>query len=215
MIEVTGRAENVRYGDGEVTFDYTPGPGSVDIRIQRINTSDPPRNITVVKQDNLDRFAAGAVFNPDWTARIGQFSALRFMDWMETNNSTLTNWADRPLPGDATWSGGVPIEVMVDLANTLETDIWVNVPHLADDDFVRRFAELVKERLDPALKVYVEFSNEVWNWQFEQARWADVQARARWDQQDKWMQYYGMRAVKWRASGPGSLPEGTAPGWST
>ncbi|QFT60476.1 hypothetical protein FIU94_16725 [Sulfitobacter sp. THAF37] len=196
VIEVTGRAENVRYGDGEVTFDYTPGPGSVDIRIQRINTSDPPRNITVVKQDNLDRFAAGAVFNPDWTARIGQFSALRFMDWMETNNSTLTNWADRPLPGDATWSGGVPIEVMVDLANTLETDIWVNVPHLADDDFVRRFAELVKERLDPALKVYVEFSNEVWNWQFEQARWADVQARARWDQQDKWMQYYGMRAAE-------------------
>jgi hypothetical protein len=196
VIEVTGRAENVRYGKGEVSFDYTPGPGSVDIRIQRINTSDPPHDISVVKVENLKRHAAGQLFNPAWTARIGQFSALRMMDWMETNDSALATWADRPLPSDVTWAGGVPVEVMVQLANELETDIWVNMPHLADDDFLRQFAELVKDRLDPALKVYVEFSNEVWNWQFEQARWADVQARARWNAQDKWMQFYGLRAAE-------------------
>tara|TARA_R110002072_G_scaffold253821_2_gene412605 strand:- start:4075 stop:6612 length:2538 start_codon:yes stop_codon:yes gene_type:complete len=196
VIEVAGRAQNVRYGTGEVTFDYVPGPGSVDIRVQRINTTNPPRNISVVKLDNADRFDKGAVFNPAWTSRIGGFRALRFMDWMATNNTALNTWADRPKPGDVSFVSGVPVEVMVALANEVETDAWFNMPHLADDDFVRRFARYVRDNLDPELTVYVEFSNEVWNWQFEQAVWADVQSLARWDQKDKWMQYYGLRAAE-------------------
>ena len=196
VIEVAGRAERVRYGSGEVTFDYTPGPGSVDIRVQRINTTNPPRNISVVKVDNADRFDKGAVFNPAWTSRIGGFRALRFMDWMETNNATLAAWADRPEPGDVSYASGVPVEVMVALANEMETDAWFNMPHLADNDFVRQFASYVRDNLDPKLKVYVEYSNEVWNWQFEQARWADEQSRARWNEDDKWMQFYGLRAAE-------------------
>ncbi|MFK7837220.1 MAG: hypothetical protein AB8B60_13460 [Sulfitobacter sp.] len=196
VIEVSGRAKNVRYGKGEVSFDYAPGSGSVELRVQRINVTDPPRNITVVHTDNTRRFDQGAVFNPQWTARIGQFRALRFMDWMETNNSELSSWDARPKPGDVTYAGGVPLEVMIDLANQLEKDAWFNMPHLADDDFVRRFAETVQERLDPALTAYVEFSNEVWNWQFSQARWADAAALERWGQKDKWMQFYGMRAAE-------------------
>lgn len=196
VIEVAGRAENVRYGKGEVTFDYTPGPGSVDIRIQRINTTNPPRNIRVVHSDNLRRYARGAIFNPAWTARIGQFRALRFMDWAETNDATLSDWANRPLPNHYTYAPGVPVEVMIQLANELEKDAWFNIPHLADDAFVHAFAELVRGQLDPSLKAYVEFSNEVWNWQFEQAHWANEQALARWDEKDKWMQFYGLRAAE-------------------
>ncbi|NEK21222.1 hypothetical protein GV827_02235 [Sulfitobacter sp. JBTF-M27] len=196
VIEVSGRADNVRYGRGEVSFDYAPGPGSVDVRIQRINTTDPPRNITVVKEDNIGRFDRGAQFNPVWTGRIGQFRALRFMDWMETNNSDLSEWVDRSKPDDVTYASGVPIEVMIDLANELEKDVWFNVPHLADDAFVRAFAEIVRDRLDPTLTVYAEFSNEVWNWQFEQARWADAAAMDRWGEKDKWMQFYGLRAAE-------------------
>ena len=196
VIEVSGRATGVRYGDGEVTFDYTPGPGHVDIRIQRIDADDPPRNITVVKTDNLERFEGGAIFNPDWTRRIGEFDALRFMDWGATNDSTLSHWADRPKPGDVTWAGGVPVEIMVALAHELEADAWFNIPHLADDDYVRRFAAYVKENLDPGLTAYAEFSNEVWNWQFAQARWADAQALARWNEKDKWVQYYALRAAE-------------------
>lgn len=196
VIEVAGRADNVRYGKGEVSFDYSPGPGSVDIRIQRINTTNPPRNIRVVKKDHLRRYADGAQFNPAWTARIGGFKALRFMDWMETNNSELANWQARPKPEYFTYSAGVPIEVLIDLADEMETDVWLNVPHLADDPFVRAFAELVKLRLDPERTAYVEFSNEVWNWQFAQARWADAAALERWGQKDKWMQFYGLRAAE-------------------
>jgi hypothetical protein len=197
VVEVTGRATNVRYGKGEVSFDYEPGPGPVDIRVQRINTTDPVRDIHVVKLDNIERFERGDIFNPDWTRRIGQFEVLRFMDWMDTNDSTLSNWADRPEPDDFTYVlDGVPVEVLVRLANELEIDVWFNLPHLADDTYVRSLAEYVAGNLDPTLKAYVEFSNEVWNWQFEQARWADAQAVARWDQKDAWVQYYALRAMQ-------------------
>ncbi len=196
VIEVAGRAQNVRYGKGEVTFDYTPGRDGVDVRVQRINMSDPPRNIRVVKLDNAARLDSGAMFNPAWTSRIGGFRVLRFMDWIETNNSTLAAWADRPKPGDFSYAQGVPVEVMVALANELEIDPWFNMPHLADDDYMRRFASYVRDNLDPELRVYVEFSNEVWNWQFDQARWAEAQAQARWGKTDKWMQFYGLRAAE-------------------
>jgi hypothetical protein len=67
---------------------------------------------------------------------------------------------------------GVPVEVMTQLANRLGADAWFTIPHLADDEFVRRFAETVRSSLDPALKVYVEHSNEVWNNQYPQFAYA-------------------------------------------
>tara|TARA_R110002049_G_scaffold23781_7_gene84823 strand:+ start:34869 stop:37412 length:2544 start_codon:yes stop_codon:yes gene_type:complete len=197
VIEVTGRATRVRYGKGEVSFDYVPGPGSVDIRIQRVNVTDPPRNITVMRADHAKRFADGALFNPAWTSRIGQFDALRFMDWMATNDSSVSSWDDRPQLDDVTYARrGVPVEVLVALANELEIAPWFNMPHLGDDAYVRAFATQVAEQLDPALPAYVEFSNEVWNWQFTQTHWADEMAQARWEEKDKGMQFYGMRAAE-------------------
>lgn len=197
VIEVGGRAQNRRYGANEVRFDFTPGPGAVEIRLQRSAATDPLRNITLVQERHADLFDAGAVFNTDWTARIGHFAALRFMDWMQTNDSTARRWSDRPLPGDATYAAkGVPVEQMVALANQLRIDPWFNMPHLADDAYVRSFATYVHAHLDPSLTAYVEYSNEVWNWQFAQARWAGEQAEARWGTRDKHVQFYGLRAAQ-------------------
>ena len=197
VVEPTGRATNIRYGRGEVQFDYTPGPGGVEIRIQRTNTANPVRNITVVRQDRLALWEGGAVFNPDFTARLSAFDTLRFMDWMETNNSAQSRWEDRPQVVDASWAHhGVPVEVMLALANSLGKNIWVNIPHLADDAFVRAFAQTVKAGLDPKLKVYAEYSNEVWNFQFEQSRWAEAQAQERWGQKEVGTQFYAMRAAE-------------------
>ena len=197
VIEPAGRATNIRYGRGEVRFDYTPGPGSVELRIQRTNMSNPLRNITVVREDRLELFAGGAVFNPDWTARMAAFDTLRFMDWMETNNSSQARWDDRPLVSDASWAHkGVPLEVMLALVNSLGKNTWFNMPHLADDTYVRNFARTVQGGLDPKLTAYVEYSNEVWNFQFAQTRWADAQAQARWNKADVGTQFYAMRAAE-------------------
>jgi hypothetical protein len=151
----------------------------------------------VVREDRLALFDSGALFNPDWTARIAAFDTLRFMDWMETNNSTQERWDNRPLVTDASWADkGVPLEVMLELVNSLGKNAWFNIPHLADDDYVRNFARMVQGGLDPKLTAYVEYSNEVWNFQFAQTRWADAQAQARWNTADVGTQFYAMRAAE-------------------
>ena len=200
IVEVGGRATGVRYAPGRVEFDFAPGPGPVDIRIQRSDpggTGDYVRDISIVRLDREAAWAAGAVFNPDWLARIEGFGVLRFMDWMATNGSALAHWADRPEVEDFAYTlNGMPLELMLRLANETGHDAWFTLPHLADDDFVRRFAEAVKAGLDPGRRAYVEYSNEVWNWGFAQAQWAEDQARARWGQEHAWVQYYAMRAAE-------------------
>lgn len=104
----------------------------------------------------------------------------RFMDWMHTNDSEIRTWADRPTPKHATFSRrGVALEWMIDLCNRQKADAWFCMPHEADDDFVRRFAQTVKDGLDPSLKIYIEYSNEVWNGQFKQCKYAIEQGLAR------------------------------------
>ena len=221
IVEPKGRATNIRYGRNEVTFSFTPGPGLVDLRIQRSDPADPVRNITVVQQDHAAAFDAGAVFNPDWIARLDGFAVVRFMDWMATNSSLQSAWADRPRPGDFSFAiKGVPVEVMLELANTLNADPWFNMPHLADDAYVTGFAEMVRDGLAPGRRAFVEFSNEVWNWQFEQAAWADAMAQERWGARDAWVQFYAVRAAEVAALWSDVLPRdrlvnvlGTQTGW--
>lgn len=200
IVEVSGRGRNIRYGKRQIWFDYTPGPGPVEIRIQRTDrrhTGDYVRNITVVKQEHLEAYDKGALFNPLWLHRLDGFAALRFMDWMATNGSLQIGWEDRPQLSDYTWGrNGVPAEVMLALARQLDSNPWFTMPHAGDDSYFRQFAHLAAAGLGADRKAYVEYSNEVWNWQFPQAKWADDQARARWGGDDLWMQYYGGRAAE-------------------
>ena len=49
---------------------------------------------------------------------------------MATNDSEQSAWKDRPKVSDARWSGkGVPLEIMVELANRLKTEPWFTLPH--------------------------------------------------------------------------------------
>ena len=106
IVEVSGRASNVRYGDNRVSFDFTPGRGGVDIRIQRTDrngSGDYVRNITVMREDRAEMYDAGAVFNPDFLNVISGFDGLRFTEWMQTNHSPVRTWEERPLPLDYTY----------------------------------------------------------------------------------------------------------------
>lgn len=201
-VQVTGPVSNVRYRDGDIHFTFTPSDGLVGIRVNRIDpagTGDHIRNIRIVREDHLQLDALGYRFNPDWLEKIRDVRVLRFMDWMATNNSGQVTWADRPRVEDATFTThGVPVEIMVELANEVGADAWFTLPHMADDDYIRQFASYVRDHLNPDLKAYVEYSNEVWNWQFAQATWAAEQARARWGEGvgDGWVQFAGLRAAQ-------------------
>lgn len=198
IIEIAG-ASNLRYGDGEIWFDYTPtGRGMVTIRINRTTSGDHIRNIEVVHENHIAAFDQGAIFNPAWLDLVSEVRVLRFMDWMRTNDSQQSQWDDRPQAGDYSWgtSAGVPLEVMVELANQTGTDPWFTLPHLASNDYIRQFATYVRDNLDPDLKAHFEYSNEVWNWQFQQAQWADQQGKAQWPASSTaWVQFYAGQSV--------------------
>ena len=202
-LEVAGRVSNVRYGKNQIRFDFTPGEGLVAIVLKRTDPGGKGnhiRNITVVHEDHQELVRLGETFNPDWLRLVSDMRVLRFMDWGVTNGSPQETLADRPLPGDFTYVWrGVPVEVMIDLANQVGADPWFTIPHMVDDAYVRAYAGVVLERLDPTLKAYVEYSNELWNFMFPQTQWVMEQSHARWGEEaapDSWMQFAGMRAAQ-------------------
>lgn len=196
-LTIDGRATAVEQAPDSIAFDYTPGPGTVSLTITRTDMNDPIRDIVVVREDRAPLLEQGQIFNPDWLARIRGVRTIRLMDWMRTNDSVLSDVASRPKPGDYTWSRlGAPIEVMIALANELQANPWFTIPHLANDDLIRVYAEAAHDGLDPGLNAHVEFSNEVWNWQFSQASWAEEQGRALWGGESKWVQFYALRAAR-------------------
>ncbi|MGL5008888.1 MAG: hypothetical protein ACRC6I_03340, partial [Paracoccaceae bacterium] len=150
---VEGPAQNVVAEGARVTFDYAPGEGSVVLTLTATDAADPLRNIVVVREDRAGLLGAGEMFNPDWIARLQGVRGLRFMDWMATNNATLSGLDDRPEPDDFTYANnGAPIEVMVALANALDADAWFTIPHLADDALVRFYADYARDHLEPGQK---------------------------------------------------------------
>lgn len=196
-LTVTGRARVILREPGLRIFSYTPGPGSVGIAISSTHVDNPIRNVRVIPEKHLQAYDTGQIFNPDWIDIIQSASVLRFMDWMVTNGSRVARWDDMPRTDDFSYAWrGVPLPIMVELANRIEADPWFNIPHLADDDLVSRFAQSVRSDLDPDRVAYIEYSNEVWNFIFEQAHWAARQADDLWGETpDGWMQYYGYRAA--------------------
>jgi hypothetical protein len=115
-----------------------------------------------------------AVFHPDFLARLRGVSTLRFMDWGRTNGSDIEHWEGRATPTMPQGGyRGVSFELMIDLANETDTDAWINVPHRADDRYVEELAKLVKARLSPKHRVYIEYSNEIWNGIFPQLNWSN------------------------------------------
>ena len=62
----------------------------------------------------------------------------------------------------------------------LASDPWINIPPYVDDDYVRQFARLAKEKLAPNSKLNLEYSNETWNYMFSAAQWMLNKAKATW-----------------------------------
>ncbi len=162
-----------------IAIDVTDTTGSLWVGIDRTSATNPVKNLRFL-WPGTEATYQNEPFNPMYLSRIAPFSLLRFMDWGATNGSPVVEWADRAHVSDVNWAtpAGVPIETMIDLANTLHVDPWFCIPHQASDDYVRQFATLLKARLDPALHPHIEYSNEVWNTGFAQTTWANARSQA-------------------------------------
>ncbi len=163
---------------GRIVISRGNNDNALWLRITDTNVQNPLRNIRVVMPGYEETYLQDP-FRPDFLQRWEGMNTFRFMDWMETNNSEISAWSDRPTPDYINYTTkGVPVEVMVDLCNRLKINPWFSMPHLATDYYIRKFAEYVRDHLDPTLHIYIEYSNEVWNGMFDQATYAQLNGLA-------------------------------------
>jgi hypothetical protein len=127
---------------------------------------------------NVDFTTSTDPWRPELLADLAPYKVLRFMDWNQTNDSNNVQavWSTRKQKTQPQ-SEPVAFEWQIDLCNRAKTDYWLNVPHEAQPDYWPKLAQLVHDQLDPSLRVYVEWSNEVWNSGFPQNAYAASQAK--------------------------------------
>ncbi len=203
---------------GEIVLQVTPDSSGIYIGIEATNPGNYVRDIEItmpggicegdmfthvasVQNCGAKRFLSFAdyprsiLFYPAFAERLRTYSVLRFMDWTTVNGSKTTNWSQRtPLAASSyAAAAGVPLEVMIALANRMGAHPWFNMPHQADDLYAKNFALTIKSRMSAALGVYVEYSNEVWNAMFPQYNFALEQGKLQFPPIDN-MQYYALRS---------------------
>lgn len=208
------------------------------VRISAINPNNHLRNLRVIPPGGIcggDPFSYAAApegcgaaaftsfeqaypslrFHPLLLQTLRHYRALRFMQWQGiVDDTSPESWAERSQLTDAIWSGGwdqsPPLELIMELANLLQADPWVNLPYWAGDDYARGFAQLARDQLAPHLDLYLEYSNEVWNGAYPYSVYGnqiEAWAEARWPGATypdgspysgftKRMNYVGMRSAQ-------------------
>lgn len=162
---------------GRMVIKVNGQKGIFRLDVTQTNPQNYIKNIRVVPIAHEKTYQQNR-WNPSFLVRWSGVACLRFMDFMQTNNSLQTSWQSRAKPTDASFSTkGVPVEWMVDLANQFDCDAWFCMPHMVDDDYVKQFSRYVKVNLKPNLRVWVEYSNEVWNGSFAQHAYASQQGQ--------------------------------------
>lgn len=166
---------------GRDIIDVTPDNGGIYLKITRTSPTNPIRNIRVYYPAS-DSATAQSVFNPLFLERLKPYSVLRFLNWQRANDTPAGIWQQRTPLAASRYSGkrGVPPEIMIALAAQTGTDPWFTLPHLANDAYVREFALYARQHLPALARVYLEYSNEIWNNTFLQGKWVEQQAVREW-----------------------------------
>lgn len=185
----TGSISNVQY-DGttnRTTANLTiTDQGNSQLFLTFTNTNNGVRNVKLMRPltpGGSEPHPDSQIFYQGFLDALTTFSILRTMDFTSTNASDEKNWADRTLWTHATqnppepagkdygWQGRpASWESVIMLANESQKDVWICLPHKATDNYIQKVAELFRDGnehtdpLDPNLNLYVEYSNEVWNW---------------------------------------------------
>lgn len=144
-------------------------------------------NFWNIEWEGADDFFANGVdfattsnpWRPELLDDLAPYQVLRFMDWNLTNdsNNPQAHWNTRSQK-TAAQKEPIAFEWQIDLCNRTHKDYWLTVPHEATASDWPKLAQLVHDQLDTSLRVYLEFSNEVWNSSFAQHAYATSQAQS-------------------------------------
>lgn len=160
------------------------------IELEESRANDPIRDIQILPPGVSPESAKKNPFYEGFLKEMKQFSTIRYMDWLATNRSDVRDWNQRTTKDDPvqTSDKGTALEWIIELSNRSETDPWINIPTLATDQYIRALAKLLADPihgLAPGRKVYIEYSNEVWNGLFaRQNQFAIREARRRFGYKD-------------------------------
>jgi len=174
--------------DGKRIYNNGRFPNGIRLEIHAIDSLVPLKNIRIWLNDpfhpakTLDPAEQNGnvhLLYPLFSKRFGvdAFYMFRFMDLTDTNHSNIANWSDRRKPNHCFQKGkignvdvGISYELAIDICNKLGKDMWINVPAMADKNFVQNLAKLIDgydpdktgcKGLNKNLRCYVEYANEV------------------------------------------------------
>ncbi len=176
LAAVTARTAN------SIAFDWTPWTEANRGQLVWLDVHATDRAGAHDFDCRLAGLPRDAALSPEVVASLKPFQVLRFLDWSNANgNPAHVTWAGRTRP-DALYQAdgptGVALEHMIALARATGAAPWFTVPWNADEDYQRRMARMVHDRLPPDRDVYVELSNEVWNAMFGAMRQAEQEGLA-------------------------------------
>jgi len=178
------------------TFAVKPRKG-LWLIILESDAADPVHDLQVIVPGYENDDLKADPLYPEYLDRLKGFAFIRFFgnankpivdkDMEET--VPIVSWADRLHLEDLRypfvnggrgkgWGDGWPLENMARLVNAVKADLWWSTGYAIDDDYVRQAAKLFREQLDPDRKIYLEYSNEIWNEMFAQSRYATEQGLA-------------------------------------
>lgn len=162
---------------GEHSFFVLDDSKPLLLEIEESAKEDPVRDIQVILPGETVESVGRQPFLQETLEQLKDYKTIRFMDWGAINTNDIERWGQRPLKNSVpqTEDFGVAYEWMVALVNSLPGDPWICIPTRADDTYVRNLALLLRSQLRPEKKLYLEYSNEVWNDDFRQTEYAREQ----------------------------------------
>ncbi len=147
--------------------------GGLGIVIRKSLQSNPIKNIRILLP-NTNETDANYPFNPSFLQKLKPFKAIRFLNWAGAYWSSDVEWSKRrpatyytQMNIHDSWEArSVAYEYMIKLCNILERDMWLPVAYQINENYATELGKLVMKDLNPNLKVYLEYGNEVWNLAF-------------------------------------------------
>jgi hypothetical protein len=199
-----GGVSNVVYSAGQAEFDYavpaTRQDATIVVQVTATTLGNHLRNMKMFKVEHAALVAAGRLTRPNYP-----FNNVGNLRWMETqgiNNDPYPRGAGQwPTPNTYSWAHrGISIEEICTAANETGVNPWICIHHAATDAYAAHIATVARNNLNPALTLYVEFTNEIWNFGFTQASYAVQQGEALFGpdpgNQGYWLQWHGGRGAQ-------------------